>query len=241
MTLTYSQAIDVVANNDVVLNVCKALAENLQVPYKRVQDELGGSYGFPSPLAGGAKPAEETEGGERRLEEAATDASGDADADATPAEPVQTEWKVALFVQPDPRAGTVDPQETLDALNDPSALAAVTAASTAFGAPSATAETLTEVAVAWAENGEPTGEGQADGVLITGTMTAKGWGYCVETGRRLEEEATATEGGDAETEGGDAAEEVEAKPTATKPAPKEKVNYSRAMTQLNEAGDGHEF
>jgi len=59
MTLTYSQAIDVVANNDVILNVCKALAENIQVPYKRVQDSLGGWWDNPSPLAGGAAPAEE--------------------------------------------------------------------------------------------------------------------------------------------------------------------------------------
>jgi len=73
----------------------------------------------------------------------------------------------------------------LDNLNDPTALAAITAASTAFGAPSASAVELTEAAVAWATDGEPTGTGVADGIEITGTMTAAGWGYCVETGRRL--------------------------------------------------------
>lgn len=169
MTLTFSQAIDVVANNDVVLNIAKALAENLQVPYKRVQDELGGSYGNPSPLVGGGEaPAEE--GGDRRLQEETP--AAEEETPAVEEEPAQTEWEIALFVQPDPRAGTVDPQETLDALNDPSALEAVTAASTAFGAPTATAATLTEVAVAWAEDGEPTAVGQADGILITGTLTA---------------------------------------------------------------------
>lgn len=48
MTLTYGQAIDVVNDNAVILAVCGALAENVQVPYKRVQDSLGGWFGNPS-------------------------------------------------------------------------------------------------------------------------------------------------------------------------------------------------
>lgn len=52
MTLTYKKAIDVKKDNAVILNVCGALAENVQVPYKRVQDELGGFKGSPSPMLG---------------------------------------------------------------------------------------------------------------------------------------------------------------------------------------------
>lgn len=134
----------------------------------------------------------------------------------------------------------------LDKLNDPTALAAITAASTAFGAPTATAVELTEAAVAWATDGEPAGTGVADGIEITGTMTAAGWGYCVETGRRLQETKATdakTDAADATKEGEAKAEdavEAEAKPTATKPE-KAKVNWSRAMTAPNAAGDGHEF
>lgn len=211
-------------------------------------------------MAGGAAPAEDTaateettEDGGRRLQDGA-DATTDADAttetteEAAPAEPVQTEWKIELFVQPDPRAGTVNPQDMLDDLNDPAALAAVTAVSTAFGAPTAAAVELTEVAVAWATDGEPAGTGVADGIEITGTMTAAGWGYCVETGRRLQDGETkaddATAEGEAKTEDAAAEGEAKAEPTGestAKPPSKEKVNWSRAMTAPNAAGDGHEF
>merc|ERR1711937_633231 len=121
MTLTYSKAIDARADNAVILEVCGSMAEYLQVPYNRVQDEFGGSFNNPSPmLAGGAKegsaaaPAEgsasavegsgSASGDARRLQEesASVEASTSAEASASNstenATVVQTEWAVSLFV-----------------------------------------------------------------------------------------------------------------------------------------------
>jgi len=97
MTLTYKKAIDSKKDNAVILNVCGALAENLQVPYARVQDEFGGFKGNPSPMLSA-----------RRLQSASPAASANS-TNAT----VQTEWKIELFVQPDPRADTVNPDDTV--------------------------------------------------------------------------------------------------------------------------------
>lgn len=99
MTLTYKKAIDAKKDNAVILNVCGALAENLQVPYKRVQDEFGGYKGNPSPMLSA-----------RRLQSASPAAS--ASANSTNAT-VKTEWTIELFVQPDPRAAAVDPAATV--------------------------------------------------------------------------------------------------------------------------------
>lgn len=62
LTLTYSKAIDVVANNGVVLKICGKLAENMAVPYNRVTDQYGGFFGQPSASlpAATAKPAAAT-------------------------------------------------------------------------------------------------------------------------------------------------------------------------------------
>jgi len=48
LSLTYGKAIDEVADNAVVLNICKSLAEHLAVPYERVTDKYGGYHGKPS-------------------------------------------------------------------------------------------------------------------------------------------------------------------------------------------------
>merc|ERR1711990_915555 len=61
LTLTYKKAIDVVADNKIVLDICKGLAEAMAVPYSRVTDAYGGYHGKPSgnlPAASAAaKPA----------------------------------------------------------------------------------------------------------------------------------------------------------------------------------------
>jgi len=49
MTLTYSKAIDDVAQNSLVLDICGGLAEHLAIPYDRVTDAYGGYKGNPSP------------------------------------------------------------------------------------------------------------------------------------------------------------------------------------------------
>lgn len=60
LSLTYKKAIDVVADNTLVLSICKALAENLAVPYDRVTDAYGGYYGNPSPSLPAASTAAKT-------------------------------------------------------------------------------------------------------------------------------------------------------------------------------------
>lgn len=170
LTLTYKKAIDSKKDNAVILNVCGALAENLQVPYKRVQDEFGGFKGSPSPMVTA-----------RRLQ--ATSASASAAANTTNAT-VQTEWKIQLFVQPDPRAATVVPDDTVTKLKDPSALAAInTITSKKYGAPTVAAAKVVEAAVAWKTN--PAGTGGADGITIAGSMTATGYVYCAANNGRL--------------------------------------------------------
>jgi len=168
MTLTYKKAIDAKADNAVILNVCGALAENLQVPYKRVQDEFGGFKGNPSPMLSA-----------RRLQSASASASANS-TNAT----VQTEWKIELFVQPDPRATAVNPEDTVAKLKDPAALAAInTVTSAKYGAPTVTAVKVTEVAVAWKTN--PAGTAGKAGITIKGSMTAKGYVYCAANKGRL--------------------------------------------------------
>jgi hypothetical protein len=57
MTLTYGKAIDVVADNKLVLDICGKVAEALAMPYNRVTDSYGGYFGKPSPALPGATAA----------------------------------------------------------------------------------------------------------------------------------------------------------------------------------------
>jgi len=166
MTLTYKKAIDVKKDNAVVLNVCGALAENVQVPYKRVQDEMGGYKGNPSPMLSA-----------KRMLQAANSTNS---TNAT----VQTEWKIEIFVQPDPRAAAVVPDDMVTKLKDPSALAAInTITSAKYGAPTVAAVKVTEAAVAWKTN--PAGTGGVKSITIAGSMTATGYVYCAENTKRI--------------------------------------------------------
>lgn len=117
MTLTYGVAIDPVANNDVVLNLCKALAEHLMVPYNRVQDAWGGSFGNKSPMLPAARRMLQ-DGSTSEASTSVTDASTSASEASTSASApaAQTEWPIEVFVQPDPRAETVDSSVTATAL-----------------------------------------------------------------------------------------------------------------------------
>jgi hypothetical protein len=86
MALTYGTAIDVNANNDVVLEVACAISVGLQVPSDRVTDELGGFCGSPSPLVGSAAVEEEAATEDAAAEGDATEeaaAEGDATEEAT--------------------------------------------------------------------------------------------------------------------------------------------------------------
>lgn len=49
MTLTYSKPINDVTDNAIILKICGAVAEKLEVPYSRITDSYGGYFGKPSP------------------------------------------------------------------------------------------------------------------------------------------------------------------------------------------------
>merc|ERR1711990_1104575 len=126
----------------------------------------------------------------RRLQEAAATTSAEA-ANATNAT-VQTEWKLELFVQPDPRAVAVVSADTATALADAGVLTAINSVTSAdFGAPTVVAATVTEAAVAW--NVEPTGASATKAIVVSGSMTAAGYVYCATDARRLQEASASVE------------------------------------------------
>jgi hypothetical protein len=49
LTLTYSKPINDVTDNAMILKICGAVAEKLEVPYNRITDSYGGYYGYTSP------------------------------------------------------------------------------------------------------------------------------------------------------------------------------------------------
>jgi len=125
---------------------------------------------------------------------AATDTS--ASTSASSSEVVQTSWPIEIFVQPDPRADTVDSSATADALGEADALAAVKAvAGDTYGSVTAVAAVVTEAAVDW--DGSVTGESGEKSVKLSGKLTAAGYVYCMQRdpARMLQEaSASATEG-----------------------------------------------
>merc|ERR1712060_71452 len=97
------------------------LAETLAVPYSRVTDAYGGFFGSPSPSlpksapATPAKTTTNTTANKTRMLNT-TNAT-------TPA--AQTEWKLNLFVQPDPFAKKADNAATSTAVTGTATLAAI--------------------------------------------------------------------------------------------------------------------
>jgi len=125
---------------------------------------------------------------------AATDTSASASASAS--EVAQTSWPIEIYVQPDPRAASVDSSATVDALGEADALAAVKAvAGDTYGSVTAVAAVVTEAAVDW--DGSVTGESGEKSVKLSGKLTAAGYVYCMQRdpARMLQEaSASATEG-----------------------------------------------
>jgi len=167
LTLTYKKAIDVVADNKIVLDICKGLAEAMAVPYSRVTDAYGGYFGKPSASlpasSAAAKPATNATKTMRVLN--TTNAT------------VKTEWTLNLFVQPDPFADTVDNAATVTAASGTAALAAIDKVTkTKYGAATAKAAAVTEAAVKWVK--KPAATGGAKQLTIAGSVDAASYVYC---------------------------------------------------------------
>jgi NADH dehydrogenase/NADH:ubiquinone oxidoreductase subunit G len=173
LALTYKKAISDITNNDVVLNIACKLAETMAVPYNRVTDAYGGYCGNPSPSlpAAAAKPAaaaNATAANKTRLLANAT-------ANATVAK--QTEWKINMFVQPDPFAEKADNDATAKAASGTAAQAAIDGVTKAtYGAMTAVAKATTEAAVKWVK--APAATGGAKQVTIAGSTDVAAYVYC---------------------------------------------------------------
>merc|ERR1712110_482717 len=173
LTLTYKKAISDITNNDVVLKICGKLAESLAVPYARVTDAYGGFFGAPSPSlpksAPVAAPAAKTNTTANKTRMLNTTNA------TTPAK--QTEWKLNLFVQPDPFAKKADNAATSTAATGTAALAAVDGVTKAtYGAMTAKAAVVTEAAVKWIR--KPAATGGAKQITIAGSTDVGGYVYC---------------------------------------------------------------
>merc|ERR1712151_524994 len=175
LTLTYKKAIDVVADNSVVLNICGKLAESMAVPYSRVTDAYGGYYGSKSAslpatsaAAKAATPAKAANAhGTKKRVLNTTNATT----------PAKTEWTLNLFIQPDPFAATVDNAATVTLATGANALKAIDGVTkTKYGAAAAKAAAVAEVAVAWVK--KPAATGGAKLITIAGSVDKASYVYC---------------------------------------------------------------
>jgi hypothetical protein len=126
LSLTYKKAIDVVKDNAVVLNICGKLAESMAVPYNRVTDNYGGYFGAPSPSLPAAS-ATTTTATTTNTTANKTRMLNTTNATNATAKPKQTEWKLDLFIQPDPFAKKADNDATKKTATSADALKGVNA------------------------------------------------------------------------------------------------------------------
>jgi len=161
--------------------MCGKIAETLAVEYSRVTDAYGGYYNNPSPSLPKAKAAttttkttNTTAANKTRMLNA-TNATN-----ATKAAPKQTEWKINMFVQPDPFAKTVDNSATVKAATGDNVLTAVNSVTgTAFGKltkANMVAAAVTEAAVKWVK--KPTGTKGTKQIEIGGSVDVAAYVYC---------------------------------------------------------------
>lgn len=149
MTLTYKTAISDITNNDLVLSMCGKIAEKMAVPYSRVTDAYGGYFGNKSPSLPASEPkaaatTNTTATNKTRMLNA-TNATN-----KTAAAPKQTEWKINMFVQPDPFAKTVNNADTVKAAKGKDILDAVdTVTKAKYGSPTIVATEVVEAEVKW--------------------------------------------------------------------------------------------
>merc|ERR1712100_336347 len=93
------------------------------------------------------------------------------------AAPKQTEWKINMFVQPDPFAEKADNDATAKAASGTAAQAAIDGVTKAtYGAMTAVAKATTEAAVKWVK--APAATGGAKQVTIAGSTDVAAYVYC---------------------------------------------------------------
>lgn len=179
LTLTYKKAINDITNNAVVLSVCGKIAETMAVPYSRVTDAYGGYYGNKSPslptsAPAAAKPAATTTTKTNTTAAKKTMRMLNTTANATAK---VVEYKLNLFIQPDPFAKKADNAATIASATGTAATAAINSVTSAsYGTFVAKAATVTENAVAWTTS--PSATGGVKKITITGTTTVAGYVYC---------------------------------------------------------------
>jgi len=153
----------------------------MAVPYPRVTDAYGGYFGSASPTLPAsapkpATPATTTTAAKNNTTAAAKTmrmlAANTTNATAKPAE-----YKLNLFIQPDPFAKSVDNAATVTLATGTAALAAVDSVTKAtYGAMTAKAATVTEAKVGWTK--KPAATGGAKMITISGSVDAAAYVYC---------------------------------------------------------------
>lgn len=179
LTLTYKKAIDDVAQNSLVLQICGKLAESMAVPYSRVTDQYGGYFGSPSATL----PAATTTATAAKTNTTANKTMRMLN--TTNATVNKTEWTINMFVAPDPFAEKADNDATVKAVTGTAALAEVEKLTKAtYGAATAAAVAVTEVAVKWVK--KPAATGGVKMVTIAGSVDVASYVYCAvsKTGTR---------------------------------------------------------
>lgn len=172
MVLTYKKKIDVVTDNAIVLKICGKLAEHVAVPYSRVTDAYGGYSGAPSASLPAAAAVAKTTTTTNTTANKTRMLNTTANKTTTP-----TDYKVNIFVQPDPFAKKADNDATVKSVTGTTALAAIdTITKATYGVMTATAATTTEAAVKWTK--KPAATGGAKQITITATTDVGGYVYC---------------------------------------------------------------
>jgi hypothetical protein len=178
LSLTYKKAINDVTDNAVVLKICGKLAESMAVPYNRVTDAYGGFFGNPSPSLPSGAATTNTAAATTNATKTNTTRMLNTTTNTTAAK--QTEWKLNLFVQPDPFAASVKNEDTVKAATNTAALAAVNSVTkTSHGeltAASMAATAVTQAAVKFVK--APTSSQGTKAITITGSTDVAGYVYC---------------------------------------------------------------
>jgi len=174
MTMTYTKKIDDITDNADVLKVCGKVAEVMAVPYARVTDAYGGYFGAPSATLPAAPAATTT-----TTTTAKTNTTNKTRvlANATNATAKKVDYKINLFVQPDPFSDKVDNAATVKTLTGSSVTTAIAGVTSAkFGAATVTAAATTEAAVKWTK--KPAATGGEKKISISATVDAAAYVYC---------------------------------------------------------------
>lgn len=149
----------------------------MAVPYARVTDAYGGYYGNKSPslpTSAPAKPAAAKPAATTNTTANKTMRMLNTTANKTAA---VVDYKLNLFVQPDPFAKKADNAATIASATGTAALAAIDGVTKAtYGSMTAAAATVTEVAVSFTKN--PTATGGKKMITIAGTTKVAAYVYC---------------------------------------------------------------